>query len=290
MPYADLEQYKAKASYTTIDGHRIAHWQAGQGEFVLLLHGFPSASWDWHHQWAALSRSYTVIALDLLGYGLSDKPHPHAYSLLEQASIAESLLAGLDVKRCHVIAHNYGDSVAQELLSRSFTGASKLELISMTFLNGGLFAESHRPILTQKLLKGPLGPVFSRLFTKNTLRKGFTRIFASESPPKDAEIDAVWTLLCENDGRRVLPALLRYIDERPVHRDRWVAAMQETSTPLQFINGIEDPISGEHMLARYRELVPNPQTYPLALGHYPQLEGPDRVLALFEMILSKYRT
>lgn len=286
MPYADLEQYRATAQYSVLAGHRIAHWQAGQGETILFVHGFPSAAWDWHYQWKPLSKTYQVIALDMLGYGLSDKPHPHSYSLLEQANIIEELLALLKVNRCHVVAHDYGDSVAQELLSRCFMGQSKLELTSMTFLNGGLFSESHRPLLAQKFLKGPLGPLLSHLFNKNTLRKSFKRIFGAATPPKDAEIDAIWSLLSSNQGQRVLPAMLKYIDERPVHRDRWVLAMQQTSTPLQFINGLEDPISGLHMMERYRELIPNPQTHPLQLGHYPQLEGPDEVLALVQRFLT----
>jgi pimeloyl-ACP methyl ester carboxylesterase len=288
MPYTHLEQYKAAAQYSTLAGHRIAHWQAGQGETILFVHGFPSAAWDWHYQWEPLSKIHQVVALDMLGFGLSDKPHPHAYSLLEQASIIEELLASLNVSRCHVVAHDYGDSVAQELLSRCFTGQSKLDLTSMTFLNGGLFPESHRPLLAQKLLKGPLGPLLHHLFNKNTLHKSFLRILGAETPPKEAEIDAIWSLLIENQGQRVLPALLKYIDERVVHRDRWVLAMQQTSTPLQFINGIEDPISGLHMMERYRELIPNPQTHPLQLGHYPQLEGPGQVLTLVKQFLQDH--
>ena len=287
MPYANLEQYEARAQYSIIAGHRIAHWAAGKGEVILLVHGFPSAAWDWHYQWEPLSQAYQLIALDLLGFGLSDKPHSHQYSLLEQATIIEELLSTLNVTRCHVVAHDYGNSVTQELLSRCFAGKTQLELASITFLNGGLFSESHRPLLMQKLMKSWLGPVLSRLLSKDGLRKSFTRIFGANTPPKDQEIDAIWSLISKQRGMRVMPALLKYIDERRVHRDRWLLAMQQTTTPLQFINGIEDPISGLHMLLRYRELIPDPQTHQLQLGHYPQLEGPDDVLALVKQFLRR---
>ena len=55
--------------------------------------------------------------------------------------------------------------------------------------------------------------------------------------------------------------------------------MQQTTVPLGVINGPIDPVSGAHMVERYRELVPNPDTVLLdGIGHYPQVEAPDRVV------------
>jgi pimeloyl-ACP methyl ester carboxylesterase len=280
-----LSMYKESAVYTLVKGHKVAHWRAGKGQVILFIHGFPSAAWDWHHLWPSLKKSHQVIALDLLGYGLSDKPYPHRYSLLEQADIIESLLQKEGIKTCHILAHDYGNSVAQELLKRHHTGHLSFQVSSLCFLNGGLFPESHRPLLTQKLLKGPLGPLFSRLMTKATLHKSFKRIFGPETPPKTDEIDILWQLLNENNGRRVLQKMLGYLDERRVHRDSWLEAMQQTKVPLRFINGIHDPISGQHMLDRYKELIANADAHAINAGHYPQLELPDHVLKLYKDFL-----
>ena len=277
MPYRDLSQYKQSAQYLSVKGHRIAYWQVGTGEPLILIHGFPSAAWDWHAIWPQLSRQYQVVALDLLGFGLSDKPHPHHYSLLEQADIVQQLMDNLGLQDVHLLAHDYGDSVAQELLARQTDGGS-VEYQSICFLNGGLFAESHRPLLTQKLLKSKLGPLIARFMGKRQLRSGFKKIFGAVTPPKPEEIDALWYLLGINHGRQVLPSLLRYIDERNEHRQRWVNAMQTTSTPLRFINGVQDPISGRHMLLRYQQLIDKADCVELDCGHYPQLEMPDEVL------------
>lgn len=279
MPFADLTEYRAKAKFKQIANKRLAYWQAGQGEVVLLVHGFPSAAWDWHYLWEPLSQRYQLVALDLLGFGLSDKPYPYHYSIAEQASLVVALLAQLNIQKCHIVAHDYGDSVAQEVLRKAEAGESNIELSSITFLNGGLFPESHRPLLTQKLLKSRLGPLLSRFMTKKGLRKSFTQIFGINTPPKDDEIDAVWALLSHNQGVRVMSPMLAYLDERRAYRDRWLQAMQTTKVPLQFINGIEDPISGLHMLKRYEELIPNPNGHQLQAGHYPQLEVPKEVLA-----------
>jgi pimeloyl-ACP methyl ester carboxylesterase len=61
--------------------------------------------------------------------------------------------------------------------------------------------------------------------------------------------------------------------------------MITTTVPLYFINGTQDPISGQHMLDYYIDIIPNPRTTALDVGHYPQLEAPDEVLALYQDFL-----
>ena len=52
--------------------------------------------------------------------------------------------------------------------------------------------------------------------------------------------------------------------------------------PMRFINGLLDPVSGAHMVERYRELIPGPDVIELeGIGHYPQVEAPGRVLEAF---------
>jgi pimeloyl-ACP methyl ester carboxylesterase len=90
----------------------------------------------------------------------------------------------------------------------------------------------------------------------------------------------MWRLVCANDGRDVLPQLIGYMAERRLHRERWVGAITRPAMPVRLINGSADPVSGAHMVARYRELVPHPDVVALpGVGHYPQVEAPDAVLA-----------
>lgn len=74
--------------------------------------------------------------------------------------------------------------------------------------------------------------------------------------------------------------LIQYMRERRENRDRWVEALKKADMPFTLINGVEDPISGEHMVQRFEQLVPGKQTVRLAgLGHYPHLEDAGQVLA-----------
>ena len=288
MISADLQDYQSRATWFVCHSHKLAYWYHQvdiHRPTILFIHGFPSASWDWHHQWGALASDYNLLAMDMLGFGLSDKPKKHRYSLVEQADLLGGLLAELNIQRCHLLAHDYGDSVAQEMLFRMESRQAAYTITSTTFLNGGLFSESHRPLLTQKLLKSAFGPLLTRLLSRNSLHKSFCKIFGPHSPPSSEDVDVLWQLLSHHQGTRVMPALLSYIDERITRRELWLKAMQHTQVPLFFINGALDPISGEHMRKRYIELIPNALTHSLPVGHYPQLEAPHQVNQAFAQFL-----
>ena len=278
LPGIALAEWRAQGRGFSFNGQAIRYWTAGQGEPLLLIHGFPTASWDWHYLWQPLAQRYRVIACDMLGFGYSAKPRGHAYSLLEQADLQQALLAHVGESRpLHVLAHDYGDSVAQELIARHQEG--RLQLASCVFLNGGLFPETHHPVRVQKLLLGPLGPLIGRLFSRRKLAQSFARIFGPQTQPSETELDALWQLVAYNNGPAVMHRLIRYMPERRQQRQRWVSAMQATTLPMRVIDGAFDPISGAHMVARYRELIREPDTVLLdEIGHYPQLEAPAAVL------------
>jgi pimeloyl-ACP methyl ester carboxylesterase len=278
LPGIALDEWRAQGRGFSFKGHPIRYWTAGEGEPLLLIHGFPTASWDWHHLWRPLAAKYRVIACDMLGFGYSAKPRDHVYSLLEQADLQQALLAHLNVEApVHVLAHDYGDSVAQELVARHQEG--RIRLASCVFLNGGLFPETHHPVLMQKLLLSPVGPLLGRLFSRGKLKANLHKVFGPDTAPSEAELDAFWELIVHNQGPRVMHRLIRYIPDRRVNRARWVAAMQDTVLPMRVIDGAVDPISGAHMVARYRELIANPDTVLLpTIGHYPQTEAPAEVL------------
>lgn len=267
-------------------GHAVFYRSAGAGPALLAIHGFPSASWDWHPIWPELTRRFRVIAADMIGFGWSDKPRAYDYSIMDQATLQEDLLRALGVERGHVLAHDYGDTVAQEMLARYEERARRdepgLAIESTCFLNGGLFPETHRPRFVQTLLASPLGSLVGRLSSKRAFASGLTAVFGPATPPGAVLIDQLWTLLRHRDGQRVLHRLIGYMAERRQHRERWVGVLTRTRVPLRVIDGAADPVSGAHMVARYRELVPAADAVELpGIGHYPQVEDPSGVLRAF---------
>jgi pimeloyl-ACP methyl ester carboxylesterase len=284
MPLAEipLRAWRKRGQDFVFRGRTIRYWVAGQGEPLLLIHGFPTASWDWHYLWQPLAQRHLVIACDMLGFGDSAKPLDHEYCLLEQADLQQALLEHLRVEQqVHVLAHDYGDSVAQELLARHYEG--RFEMASCVFLNGGLFPETHRLALVQKLLLSPLGWMIGRAFGRSALSDSFGQIFGPDTRPSESALDDFWSLINCNDGTRILHKLIAYVPQRRRLRDRWVGAMQRGEVPLRVIDGEVDPISGAHMVERYQQLMPHADTVLLAnIGHYPQIEAPVQVLRHYQ--------
>jgi len=259
---------------------------------LLLIHGFPTASWDYAPVWDQLAARWRVLTLDLLGFGFSAKPRDHVYAIAGQADLCEAFLRAESVTSYHVLAHDYGDTVAQELVARGLaaTATPGPRLKSACLLNGGIFPEAHRPLLIQRLLSSPAGPLAARLSTRGTFAASMGRIFGRERPPTGAELDAFWALVNHGDGRAVLAAVSRYRDERRAQRERWVGALRNARVPLRFIVGMADPIAGAAMSRRYREVVPRPDVVELAgVGHYPQVEAPERVLAAYSVFRDRSR-
>ncbi|HZR33949.1 MAG TPA: alpha/beta hydrolase [Nevskia sp.] len=284
-----FESWRAGGRRYSHRGHDI-FWQAGgegAGGTLLCIHGFPTASWDWAAVWPELCRHFSrVIAPDMIGFGWSAKPRRYPYSIFDQADLHENLLRAEGVGRYHLLAHDYGDTVAQELLARHeqrrAAGDASLVLESVCLLNGGLFPETHRARRVQKLLLTPLGPLLAAVMNERSFARSFSAVFGKQTRPNAAEMRQFWELLAHQHGNRIAHKLIRYIPERRANRARWVGALQTTAVPLRLINGPADPISGEHMVERYRELVPHPDTVLLpGIGHYPQVEDPAGTLKAF---------
>lgn len=155
MPYTS-HQWLETGTWFLYRGHRIFYRIEGNGQPLILLHGFPTSSWDWHRLWDSLRNSYQLIALDFIGYGFSDKPRSYEYSINDQATLVEQVLAHLKIGAYHLLSHDVGDTVAQELLARQLD-RKEHRILSVCLLNGGLFPETHRATNRCKVPKSSFG-------------------------------------------------------------------------------------------------------------------------------------
>lgn len=230
MNRTPLPDWKSAGSFITYRRHQIYTRADGNpsAPVLLLIHGFPTASWDWEAIWPELISRYRVLTLDMIGFGFSAKPTDYNYSLIDQADLCEHLL------------------------------------------------------LIQKLPLSRISSLLALLSSRRQFASSMQRIFGKQTQPDAELIDNFWQLIKENKGQRVLPKLLGYMPERKIHRERWVGALQHASVPTKVIDGMADPISGAHLVARYKELVPNHNVTELHdIGHYPQVEAPQAVLKAY---------
>ena len=93
--------------YIEIQALRIHITYAGEGDPVLLIHGAGQNSYTWRHQFRALAERYFVVAVDMIGYGYSDKPDL-TYTIEENSEFLLALLNTLRIKQTNIIAMGSG--------------------------------------------------------------------------------------------------------------------------------------------------------------------------------------
>ncbi|NXU98592.1 MEST protein, partial [Cettia cetti] len=261
-----LRSWKSSGSFFTYKDlnifYRDSSGAVGSSDIVVLLHGFPTSSYDWSKIWEGLTqRFHRVIALDFLGFGFSDKPRPHGYSIFEQATIVEGLLRhlGLRHQRINLLSHDYGDTVAQELLHRS------LPPLLALFLSGSL------PQLLLCLSKSHFFPGLGQFLgpTRSPHRQNFG--------------------ILHNNNFSF--SILQYINQRKKHRERWVGALMSTSVPLHLIYGPLDPVNPHpEFLQLYKKVLPMSTVSVLDdhISHYPQLEDPTGFLNAYLNFINSF--
>ena len=259
----------------------------GTGDWCTLLHGFPTSSFDWHLLWDGLSERRRLLAFDLLGFGDSDKPADHDYTLHEQADLTEALWRAHGVRQTELLVHDYSVSVAQELLARLADGRLAVEIPLVVFLNGGLYPDAHRPQPVQLMLLDPVqGPQIGKLTTEEAFGRGLSRTFSPSHQPTAAELHELWLSVSRRDGHLIGHRLIQYIRDRQRHAERWVRALETTAVPRHFLWGDLDPVSGAHMADRIVERLPSADMVRFSdVGHWPQLEAADAMRRELERIV-----
>ncbi len=275
------EIWRAAGRQEEFRGHEIhTTFQDGEGPLVILLHGFPTSSFDWRYA-IGLMPERKLLAFDFLGFGLSDKPRDHNYTLSWQADLIEELAdryaGGGPV---YVCAHDLGTSVATELLARDLADELSFDLCGMLIFNGSILIERDNPTLAQKLLRGPFGPLAARFANEAFFRRQFAAIFSESHPASAEDVTDNWALLCWNDGNRLGHKLVSYMDERVIYAERWHGAIKRWQGDLSFVWGMKDPVAVPEILDGLLEMRPGRRAVRFDdLGHYPQVEDPERFVA-----------
>lgn len=252
--------------------------QEGEGPLLLLLHGFPSSSYDWRLLLEEMP-DRNVLAFDFLGFGLSAKPRDHDYSLFWQADLTEELVRRHGEGRpVFIVAHDMGTSVANELMARDLEGKLAMKIAGILLFNGSMVLEVASPTPAQKALRSRLGPLVARLSSERFFRHQFGSIFSAAHPLGEAEAEDQWALICHNGGRTLGHRLISYMDQREAHAERWHGTIRDWPGALSLAWGLQDPVATTAVLAALRELRPEAPVSELPeLAHYPQIEDPRRL-------------
>jgi pimeloyl-ACP methyl ester carboxylesterase len=275
-----LQAWQKGGQWMDWRGKRVFYRLAGKGPALLLVHGYPVGSYDWHAIWVGLLPYFTLVAPDMLGHGFSDKPMDGDYSLAAHAQMHDALLAHLGITMCQVIAFDLGVSVAQEMLAQRHENLNLPQMESLILLNGGVCPEAYQPRLIQRLLLTRFGPWLGPRVPKSIFSSALASMYSGDgAEPPNALLDDFWTLLCYGKGQAVAHRVGAFWKERKALNERLLGALLRSKIRLRLINGSADPNSGEHMVRAFLQRAPNASVMRLpGVGHWPQIQASEHVL------------
>lgn len=247
---------------------------------MVILHGYPTSSYDYYKVLPELSKHYRVIIHDHLGFGFSDKPLDYSYSLLDQTDLALQLWQQLGVKKVHLLAHDYGTSVATEIIARNNNNKLTIEIENLTLCNGSMHIELSQLRTIQKLLKNKwLGKYVAKLTTYAIFSKNLRNVYFDETKVSNNELKDMWMQLEYNEGRKVIHKLSQYINERYTYWNRWIGALKETNLQTNIVWAKNDPVAVPAIAMLIATEVSNNKLFWIEnTGHFPMLENPDEWL------------
>ena len=276
----DVREWEARGRYLSVDGRSIWVLDVSavdeQGlDPLLVLHGFPSCSYDWHLVLDALRARRRVVALDFLGFGLSDKPDVR-YSMRLQADVVEAMAGDLGLRSVAMLTHDMGDTVGGELLARSLEGTLAFEVTQRVLTNGSIYIDMAHLSNGQQLLLS-LDDAATDLVVAEGFQAGLAGTFSADTTVDTDELEAQWLFAERNGGNRLLPRTIRYIEDRRAEERRFTGAIETHPSPLAVVWGADDPIAILAMTDELKRARPDAKITVLdRVGHYPMLESPTR--------------
>lgn len=283
-PRADLVQRSA-----IVNGLRLAWCEAGSqdaDETVVLLHGLLESTETWEHVLPFLARDHRVVAVDLLGHGLTSKPLQADYSIPALATHVRDVLALLDVSGATVVGHSLGGGVALQMTYLWPELAGRLVLVS----SGGL-GRSTGPLL--KLLAAPLpvGLFLDLTVSPRTVgwvQRGMRRFGGRISDPKITDWLRTAEALADAPSRRAVLRLARGVlgpkGQRVGATDRLHLA---GNVPVAIVWGDQDPILPLGHGRRAHAMIPGSRLEIFeGSGHWPHIDHPERLADIIHELIA----
>jgi pimeloyl-ACP methyl ester carboxylesterase len=250
--------------------HRISLLEAGTGDPVVAIHGLGATKASFLASVAALAPDFRVIAIDLPGFGDSDKPIGAAYDARFFANAVVELLDALELDSANLLGNSLGGRVALEVALREPERARRLALLapSLAWLRNRPWAPALRLVRPELgLLPHAPRPVVERIIERAMPEA--TNGWAA------AGIDEFLRSFTTSRGRAAFYAAARQIYlEEPEGDDGFWPRLKQLEVPSLFIWGKRDGLVPRAFARHVTEAVPAAEHLELNCGHVPQMERP----------------
>lgn len=272
--WLNKSEYPFTSKFFQVNGHKLHFIDEGVGEVILFVHGTPSWSFDFRKIIKSLKATYRCIAIDHVGFGLSDKPEHYDYSTQNHSKTLEKFIVEKNLNNITLVVHDFGGPIGL-----NFAIENPYKVKRLVILNSWLWSSKADPdfIKVSRILKSPLLPFLYRYlnfsprfilpqsFGDNKLSKHllsqYTKPFANKS---------------QRNGALAFAKSLLY--DQDWFQELWEKRETISLKPALFIWGMKDPVIKPKYLEKFLSGFSNAKAVKLALsGHFPQEEEPELV-------------
>lgn len=255
------------SKFADIDGVKLHYQDKGSGIPVVLIHGYTSSTYTWKDVFGPLSEKYRVIAVDLKGFGFSDKPEGD-YSRREQGKLINGLLAHLTIEKAWLVGNSMGGETA---LNAALAAPDKISGLILVDSAGVLF-ESRNGIAPWYARLPYIGRGITALALAGTgiVRSGLEKSFYDDKKVTDESVNYYHRLLKTDKAQRAAMFARQQFGDHPIE-DR----LSEIKVPTLIIWGAEDEIIPLEAGKKMNSLIKNSglKVYE-KVGHIPEEEVP----------------
>lgn len=279
-PYEEVKAGLPAGSLIEVDG-RLAHVvRSGEGEPVVLLHGFGGSTYSWRHVAAALADEYLLIAVDLNGFGYTERSRgPAAYTVAGQLALVVGVMDALGLDSAHVAGHSYGGALALHLAWRHPDRVRSVTLVD----SAGVAYPWERRHASAAIT--PLTYLFvrTRAIKRDAVVVGLERSFADDSRITPELVDAYYERIRIEGVSRAFRGLTV-----PTSEPRDLPDLARLDLPVLIVWGAEDELTLPEAGREAAEIIPGAEFELLdGVGHLPLEESPGKLAELMRAFLAR---
>jgi haloalkane dehalogenase len=284
--WVDRQSYPFESRYLDAGPGRMHYVDEGQGPVVVMVHGTPTWSFLYRHLIRELSQDHRVIAIDHLGFGLSDKPAHWSYRPEDHARNLEILIERLGLRDITLVVHDFGGPIGLAYATRHPDNVRALVLFNtwmwslqgtaaekVSRLMGGLVGR----FLYRRLNFSPRVLIKAAFGDKRKLTREVHRQYI-EAFPDPAARQGPWVLARE------------LIGSSSWYESLWECRALIVEKPALVLWGMKDPAFSKDALVRWKAVLTNARIIELPdSGHFVPEEAPEETARAIRLFLSGMR-
>jgi pimeloyl-ACP methyl ester carboxylesterase len=283
--WLDKSEYPFTSNYFDINGQKLHYIEQGEGETILFVHGTPSWSFDYRNIIKKLKTDYRCVAIDHIGFGLSDKPEHYDYTTQNHCKTLERFILDKQLDNITLVVHDFGGPIG---LNFAIQHPEKIK--NLVVLNSWLWSSENDPdyIKLKKVLKSPILPFLYR-YLNFSPKFILPQSFGDKKLQKKIVKQYTKPFADKNQRNGALAFAKSLLNDQKWFEELWNKRNAISDKPTLFIWGMKDSIIKPHNLEKFQNGFVNSTTVKLeTCGHFPQEEQPEEVIsAIFDFLTKK---